>query len=877
MSVISNSAGLLFKIDADSTGFKREMNAVESSIGSLGSKFNSFAGFATVGAAAIATVGTAAIAGATALFNFTKEAADFGSALYDASIKTGLSAASISALRVAAEGSGSSLEAVSGSVAKFNVLVGQAAQGNEKAVETLKRYGITATETNEAFNQAIEVIGRMTTQEQRAIASKDLFKDKTAQMLPIVDQVNGKFKEYTETARKLGIVLSEEDLKAADDFGDTLGVLGTQAKIAGVKFATELMPMVTSAMSSISQYMADNQGVAREWGQALVTTASGVGVAYEVLKFGVTAALDQMTFGMWRMLGDAKRWGVSMQDILLGVVTPLYSIGKVFGGPPTVGGPLTITDKSLLRGPSLGGPSGGGKGGGGGGGKSDAEAKAREELQAQIEGQQFVLSQLEKNYKDTMARIRAEFKKSGDSDAFTLAANKANEDLSNGANAVLAVLDALERKALKDPTATKSKNLSNKQQKRADDLNILKSEDFEENAQLIADAVQKIFDDLKKIATDNAKDTHDILVRNAYDELAAVKDANLKILESEWSTKKQRIAARDAIFAAIKKNAGALIYENKAVHENSIMDLNDWRDAQTAEINKTIQDEELRKGALETVHTEYQRRLDLINEIFDAENARIDEATAVPVPADPEYNFDFANSWQTFKDSVLNDGPSIGEALTAVKDIGVGAFKAMADGIGSMVQAWVLYGTAGPQAMRKMVASVLAGVAAQSAVLAIFELAKGFAALFFNPAEAAAHFKAAALFGSIAVATGLAGRAVAGDAFNQQAGGTGSGGGSGGDAAGQPERLNFTERFEGFLQRSNDQVTNMLQRTNEVLGGVAESVDTFNQKFGVTTPGAVVMAGAGDAGEAIFGAVTGHLDSDLRASSNFIRSQGKME
>ena len=55
-------------------------------------------------------------------------------------------------------------------------------------------------------------------------------------------------------------------------------------------------------------------------------------------------------------------------------------------------------------------------GGGGGSAKSDAEAKAREELQGQIEGQKFVLEQLEKEYKDTMKRIREEFKKSGDSD-----------------------------------------------------------------------------------------------------------------------------------------------------------------------------------------------------------------------------------------------------------------------------------------------------------------------------------------------------------------------------------------------------------------------------------------------------------------------------
>ena len=77
-------------------------------------------------------------------------------------------------------------------------------------------------------------------------------------------------------------------------------------------------------------------------------------------------------------------------------------------------------------------------------------------------------------------------------------------------------------------------------------------------------------------------------------------------------------------------------------------------------------------------------------------------------------------------------------------------------------------GETGPAAMKKLVASVLAGVAAQSATLAIFELAKGFAALFWNPPEAAAHFTAAALFGSLAVGAGVAGRLIAGDSFKQQ-------------------------------------------------------------------------------------------------------------
>lgn len=120
----------------------------------------------------------------------------------------------------------------------------------------------------------------------------------------------------------------------------------------------------------------------------------------------------------------------------------------------------------------------------------------------------------------------------------------------------------------------------------------------------------------------------------------------------------------------------------------------------------------------------------------------------------------------------LKDGIQSFQDVATVAFSAVGAaVNGLAQGIGGLVQNWVLLGATGPNAMKKLVASVLAGVAAQSAVLAIFELARGFAALFFNPAEAVAHFQAAALFGSIAVGTAIAGRAVAGDSFKTEAAG----------------------------------------------------------------------------------------------------------
>jgi tape measure domain-containing protein len=102
------------------------------------------------------------------------------------------------------------------------------------------------------------------------------------------------------------------------------------------------------------------------------------------------------------------------------------------------------------------------------------------------------------------------------------------------------------------------------------------------------------------------------------------------------------------------------------------------------------------------------------------------------------------------------------------------AFGGLGQAIGQVVEAWVLYGSAGTN-IRKVTAQILAAIAQEAAVKAIFQLAEGFAALFIAPPKAAAHFKAAALYGAVAGVAAAAGRAVAGNAFNDKGGGTGTG------------------------------------------------------------------------------------------------------
>lgn len=716
MAIIQQSAGLLFKIDGDASQLHREMRGVEAAFGRLGSNFGSVAGVATVATAAVTAVAAAAVTGAVALFNFTKQAAEYGSTLYDASIQTDLSAEAISALKIAADSSGSSLENVAGSVAKFNVLLGQAAQGNEKAEATLKRYGITAKDTDGALNQAIATIARMETQDQKAAAAKDLFKDRTAAILPVINQVDGKFDEFIETAKKLGVVLSKEDLKAADDFGDTLEVLGTQAKIAGVKFASELMPMVTKAMQSISQYMAANQDVAREWGNQVVYTVQGIQVTFGVFRQAVGDVLSFITLGLINNQNQWLVWGTVVRGV---IATVTFGLSEVIRLMAYIGAKTTNTAEGQgvwlapLAPPKQPAVGGAAKGGGGrGGGGTSAADKAEQERKKEIQAAEQVIQRKLELFRNASAEQIAILDEQ-------LSRQEINE------------MDHLEKvRKLKENEAR---------------YEALLLQQFSRNAKLNAD--------------ERAEAEHKATI-------AATK-ARIETLETQIAINKQdeehakflQKAKKDLKELNEKERERLQLIRKRRAEKNLEYDKDRLEQLKDRTQGATLGGGGFGGGLVNAIQIMTDKTLDARDKMASATNQ-------------------IAQSWQSMGGVVM------------------GVLDGMAQALGQVIQNWILTGETGPAVMRKILAAALATIAAEAAVRAIFELAKGFASLFFNPAEAAAHFKAAALFGAVAGAAGLAGRAVAGNAFKQQANtATGSGassgqrsGGGGGAYSSQPDQ-----------------------------------------------------------------------------------------
>jgi hypothetical protein len=172
-------------------------------------------------------------------------------------------------------------------------------------------------------------------------------------------------------------------------------------------------------------------------------------------------------------------------------------------------------------------------------------------------------------------------------------------------------------------------------------------------------------------------------------------------------------------------------------------------------------------------------------------------------------------------------------ATVALNAVGA-VVNQLASGVGNLVQQWVLLGTTGPGAFKKLVASILAGVAAQAATLAIMELAYGIAALtpwgatIYGPAPF--HFKAAALFGAVAAVTALAGRAIAGNSF---APGAGGGAESGRNTSGELNPLNLarnagpgTPQIAPRIQPVHVQITVNDSKFGKAI--TAHVVDDFN-------------------------------------------------
>jgi hypothetical protein len=802
MGLLDGAAGLLFKIEADASGFEKEASKIDASVGNLSNRMSSFAGIATIAGAGILAVTSAAVTGSIALFRLAQAASEYGSEIFDATEKTGLAAETISSLKVAADQSGTSLDSVTSGLAKFAKTIGEANDGSDQAQAKLKKIGVTSLDLDTALSQALATIAKYPPGVQQMTAAQAAFGKSGADLLPFIKSFDGNLPGLIAKCKELGLTLSNADARAADEFGDTLDTLSAQLGATGRQFALGFMPAVTQSMAEISTSMIGNQNVAREWGQTLGDVLRGTVKTISDTQSSLSGFFTWLGQRFYSSTEDAKLFGETLKNLILA---------------STIGvGPLSIVYS----------------------GADERQAAAQREANVvRVTGEPGTYVNANRGRSINLAS----------SDSKKAAADRKAAE----------ALRKAEELARRDFAAASRGAQNNLDQSSAD----------------IGVSIQEMLKKLEEWGTGD--NVIDFLIKD-FERLKTNIDLDIASLEKIENTKRASNTAEENSLLTQEQALRRLKYqreleEGRENFKKGVEAFEKERDAR----RQTNFDNEIRKqGEILAIE---KARLDLLNSFpsvplevptLSTEGDNTRQAPGI---------FDgLRNSWLEFFDLISGTAPTLSSVFTDLGGIMQNAFQGFASAVGSVTQNLIIMGSTGPAVARKMLASVLASISAESAVRAIFETAKGFASLFFNPAEAAAHFQAAALFGSIALGAGIAGRFTAGNLFNGEGAGSASGSGGFGSEpnAGNRPGLQFTERFQGFLtaqqERADAMIAKVTEKTNAALGRVADVLDQFT----LTSPQAVLAAGIPGNESRIFDAHVAELEGDGSKSTRVKRAMG---
>lgn len=220
------------------------VNALDKVEGRLG-RFGRAAGQAAKLVAGLGIAIGAAAGAATALA--VKKYAEFGDQIHKMSLRTGFATETLSELAHAAELSGTDITMLEKAVRTMQRSIYDAGRGLSTQTDALDALGVSIEQLQgkkpeQQFDVLAMALANVEDASQRSALAASLFGRAGTQLLPMLANGAAGLREMRQEARDLGIVMSEDDARAAAEFNDNMTRLN--ARIDAVKFnvARALIP-----------------------------------------------------------------------------------------------------------------------------------------------------------------------------------------------------------------------------------------------------------------------------------------------------------------------------------------------------------------------------------------------------------------------------------------------------------------------------------------------------------------------------------------------------------------------------------------------------------------------------------------------------------
>lgn len=298
MAILDSTVGLIYSIKADTSDARsevtklseyidRESNSIENDGVDSFTKFGKSIGFSSeqmsklsaalpiVGAIVTSTgVAFTAIAGTVvlttkALFDLSKQTAATGTEIQRFSTLTGFTATTVSALKVAAEAAGTSIDEIEEVFESFVELMIEGGEGAEDAATKIKSLGLdpqTAFKDLEgSFLKVLDKIREMPTQAEKAKVAMDGMGESGLNMIKVAAEMEGGTAAYIAKLKEMGLTMDADGIRKAREFEQQSKQ--TEAQIQAIKnvIAFEFMPIFVDASKIISNWLKENRSELKRW------------------------------------------------------------------------------------------------------------------------------------------------------------------------------------------------------------------------------------------------------------------------------------------------------------------------------------------------------------------------------------------------------------------------------------------------------------------------------------------------------------------------------------------------------------------------------------------------------------------------------------
>jgi len=247
---------------------------------SFGSSFSSALGSAAkVGAASIAAVGTATIAAGGYMLSAAGSAAAYGDAIDKNSQKLGISAEAYQEWEAVMQHSGTSMESMS---ATFKTLSNAAQDASDDQVAAFQRLGLSMEDvasmtTEDLFAAVISGLQGMEEGTERTALATDLLGRGAMEMGALLNTSSEDTQAMRDRVRELGGVMSNDAVKAAAAYQDSLQDMQTAFSSLSRNLVTEFLPGITSVMDGLTDLFAgDSEGGLAQISEGIDSIITGI-------------------------------------------------------------------------------------------------------------------------------------------------------------------------------------------------------------------------------------------------------------------------------------------------------------------------------------------------------------------------------------------------------------------------------------------------------------------------------------------------------------------------------------------------------------------------------------------------------------------------